>query len=151
MRVVIQRVAKAKVEVEGRTVGRIGPGLVVLVAVCAGDTDRDLAFIRKKILQLRIFPDDAGRMNRSLLEGGHSILLVSQFTLYGDCRKGNRPSFSRAAPADAARTEYRRLAETLRELGVVVETGRFGAMMALSLVNDGPVTLIVDSRKDAYL
>jgi D-tyrosyl-tRNA(Tyr) deacylase len=150
MRVVIQRVSNAKVEVEGRTVGRIGPGLAVLVAVGAGDTDRDLAFIRKKILQLRIFPDEAGRMNRSLLEAGHSILLVSQFTLYGDCRKGNRPSFSRAAPAAAAREEYRRLAEALREAGVVVETGRFGAMMALSLVNDGPVTLIVDSRKDAY-
>jgi D-tyrosyl-tRNA(Tyr) deacylase len=150
MRVVIQRVSNAKVEVEGRTVGRIGPGLAVLVAVGAGDTDRDLAFIRKKILQLRIFPDEAGRMNRSLLEAGHSILLVSQFTLYGDCRKGNRPSFSRAAPPAAAREEYRRLAEALREAGVVVETGRFGAMMALSLVNDGPVTLIVDSRKDAY-
>ena len=150
MRIVIQRVSKAKVEVDGRTVGLIGPGLVVLVAVCAGDTDRDLAFIRKKILQLRVFPDCAGKMNRSLLESGHSILLVSQFTLYGDCRKGNRPSFSRAAPPDAARTEYRRLAKTLREAGVVVETGRFGTMMALSLVNDGPVTLIVDSRKDAY-
>lgn len=150
MRVVIQRVSKAKVEVEGRTVGRIGPGLAVLVAVCAGDTDRDLAFIRKKILQLRIFPDEAGRMNRSLMEAGHSILLVSQFTLYGDCRKGNRPSFSRAAPPAEARADYRRLAETLREAGVEVETGKFGAMMELSLVNDGPVTLIVDSRKDAY-
>ncbi len=150
MRVVIQRVSKAKVEVDGRAVGRIGPGLVVLVAVCAGDTDRDLAFIRKKILQLRVFPDGAGKMNRSLLEAGLSILLVSQFTLYGDCRKGNRPSFSRAAPHDAARTGYRRLADTLREAGVLVETGRFGAMMALSLVNDGPVTLILDSRKDAY-
>lgn len=150
MRVVIQRVSTAKVEVQGRTVGRIGPGLAVLVAVCAGDTDRDLAFIRKKILQLRIFPDEAGRMNRSLLDAGHSILLVSQFTLYGDCRKGNRPSFSRAAPPTAAREVYRRLAESLREAGVVVETGRFGAMMALSLVNDGPVTLIVDSRKDVY-
>ena len=150
MRVVIQRVSKAKVEVEGRTVGRIGPGLAVLVAISAGDTDRDLAFIRKKILQLRIFPDESGRMNRSLLETDHSILLVSQFTLYGDCRKGNRPSFSRAAPPDAARTAYRRLAETLREADVKVETGRFGAMMEFSLVNDGPVTLIVDSRKDAY-
>ena len=150
MRVVIQRVSTAKVEVQGRTVGRIGPGLAVLVAVCAGDADRDLAFIRKKILQLRIFPDEAGRMNRSLLEAGHSILLVSQFTLYGDCRKGNRPSFSRAAPPTAAREVYRRLAESLREAGVFVETGRFGAMMALSLVNDGPVTLIVDSRKDVY-
>ena len=150
MRIVIQRVSEARVEVEGRTVGRIGPGLAILVAVCAGDTDRDLAFIRKKILQLRIFPDEAGRMNRSLLEAGGSILLVSQFTLYGDCRKGNRPSFSRAAPPAAARAEYRRLAELLREAGVVVETGRFGAMMALSLVNDGPVTLIVDSRKDTY-
>ena len=150
MRIVIQRVSEARVEVEGRTVGRIGPGLAVLVAICAGDTDRDLAFIRKKILQLRIFPDDAGRMNRSLLEAGGSILLVSQFTLYGDCRKGNRPSFSRAAPPAAARAEYQRLAELLREAGVVVETGRFGAMMALSLVNDGPVTLIVDSRKDTY-
>ena len=149
MRVVIQRVSKAKVDVESRTVGRIGPGLAVLVAVCSGDTDRDLAFIRKKILQLRIFPDEAGRMNRSLLDAGGSILLVSQFTLYGDCRKGNRPSFSRAAPPVAARAEYRRLAESLREAGVVVETGRFGAMMELSLVNDGPVTLIVDSRKDA--
>ena len=150
MRVVIQRVSKAKVEVEGRTVGRIGPGLAVLVAISAGDTDRDLAFIRKKILQLRIFPDESGRMNRSLLETDHSILLVSQFTLYGDCRKGNRPSFSRAARPDAARTAYRRLAETLREAGAKVETGRFGAMMEFSLVNDGPVTLIVDSRKDAY-
>jgi len=150
MRVVIQRVSKAKVELEGRTVGRIGPGLAVLVAISAGDTDRDLAFIRKKILQLRIFPDESGRMNRSLLETDRSILLVSQFTLYGDCRKGNRPSFSRAAPPDAARTAYRRLAETLREAGVKVETGRFGAMMEFSLVNDGPVTLVVDSRKDAY-
>lgn len=150
MRVVIQRVSMAEVEVQGRTVGRIGPGLAVLVAVCAGDTDRDLAFIRKKILQLRIFPDEAGRMNRSLLEAGHSILLVSQFTLYGDCRKGNRPSFSRAAPPTAAREIYRRLAASLREAEVVVETGRFGAMMDLSLVNDGPVTLIVDSRKDVY-
>ena len=150
MRVVIQRVSKAKVEVEGGTVGRIGPGLVVLVAVRAGDGDRDLAFIRKKILQLRVFPDDAGKMNRSLVETGHSILLVSQFTLYGDCRKGNRPSFSRAAPPNAARSAYRRLAETLREAGVAVETGRFGAMMALSLVNDGPVTLIVDSARDVY-
>ena len=149
MRVVIQRVSKAKVEVEGRPVGRIGPGLAVLVAVHAGDTDRDLAFIRKKILQLRIFPDEAGRMNRSLPEAGGAILLVSQFTLYGDCRKGNRPSFSRAAPSAAAREDYRRLAESLREAGVVVETGRFGAMMELTLVNDGPVTLIVDSRKDA--
>ena len=149
MRVVIQRVSKAKVEVEGRTVGRIGPGLAVLVAVRAGDTDQDLAFIRKKILQLRIFPDEAGRMNRSLPEAGGSILLVSQFTLFGDCRKGNRPSFSRAAPPVTARDDYRRLAESLREAGVVVETGRFGAMMELSLVNDGPVTLIVDSRKDA--
>lgn len=150
MRVVIQRVSMAEVEVQGRTVGRIGPGLAVLVAVSAGDTGRDLAFIRKKILQLRIFPDEAGRMNRSLLEAGHSILLVSQFTLYGDCRKGNRPSFSRAAPPTAAREIYRRLAASLREAGVVVETGRFGAMMDLSLVNDGPVTLIVDSRKDVY-
>lgn len=150
MRVVIQRVSKAEVEVGGRTVGRIGAGLVVLVAVGAGDSGRDLAFIRKKILQLRVFPDEDGKMNRSLLDAGHSILLVSQFTLYGDCRKGNRPSFSRAAPPAAARAEYRRLAETLREAGVVVETGRFGAMMELSLVNDGPVTLIVDSRKDAY-
>ena len=149
MRIVIQRVSKAKVEVEGRPVGRIGPGLAVLVAVHAGDTDRDLAFIRKKILQLRIFPDEAGRMNRSLLQAGGAILLVSQFTLYGDCRKGNRPSFSRAAPPAAAREDYRRLAESLREAGAVVETGRFGAMMELSLVNDGPVTLIVDSRKDA--
>ena len=150
MRVVIQRVSKAEVEVEGRTLGRIGPGLVVLVAVCAGDTDRDLAFIRRKILQLRVFPDEDGKMNRSLLDAGHSILLVSQFTLYGDCRKGNRPSFSRAAPPDVARVRYRQLAQTLREADVVVETGRFGAMMALSLVNDGPVTLIVDSRKDVY-
>lgn len=150
MRAVIQRVSRAKVAVEGRTVGRIGPGLVVLAAVAAGDTDKDLAFIRKKILQLRIFPDEAGKMNRSLLDAGHSILLVSQFTLYGDCRKGNRPSFSRAAPPDAARTEYRRLGAMLREAGVEVETGRFGAMMELSLVNDGPVTLIVDSRKAAY-
>ena len=150
MRAVIQRVSRAKVEVEGRTVGRIGPGLVVLAAVAAGDTDKDLAFIRKKILQLRIFPDEAGKMNHSLLDAGHSILLVSQFTLYGDCRKGNRPSFSRAAPPDVARTEYRRLEVMLREAGVEVETGRFGAMMELSLVNDGPVTLIVDSRRDAY-
>jgi len=150
MRVVIQRVSRAEVKVEGRAVGRIGRGLVVLAAVGAGDTDRDLAFIRKKILQLRVFPDEAGKMNLSLLDAGHSVLLVSQFTLYGDCRKGNRPSFSMAAAPDAARIEYRRLAETLREAGVKVETGRFGAMMELSLVNDGPVTLIVDSRKDAY-
>lgn len=147
MRAVIQRVDSAEVSVDGVRVGTIGPGLLVLIAVENGDGDADLEFMRRKIVQLRIFNDADGRMNRSVAEAQGSILLVSQFTLYGDCRKGNRPSYSRAAgPADAE-LWYLRLADALRASGLHVETGVFQAMMKVHLVNDGPVTLILDSRK----
>ena len=148
MRAVIQRVLRAEVEVDSQIVGLIGPGLVVMVAVCVGDTEKDLEFIGKKILQLRIFQDKQGKMDCSVLETGLSILLVSQVTLYGDCGKGNRPSYSRAAPPSVALREYNRLVRILRDSGAVVETGQFGSMMHLSLVNDGPVTLIVDSGRN---
>ncbi len=150
MRAVIQRVTRAEVTVDGVITGAIGRGMVVLVAVEAGDGEQDLAFMAAKLSRLRIFDDDQGRMNRSILEVGGAVLLVSQFTLYGDCRKGNRPSYSRAAGPETAEYWYRRLAESLRERGLQVETGVFRAMMQVHLVNDGPVTLILDSRKELF-
>ncbi|GAB4119172.1 MAG: D-aminoacyl-tRNA deacylase [Acidobacteriota bacterium] len=150
MRAVVQRVTQAEVTVDGTVTGAIGHGMVVLVAVETGDGEDDLAFMAHKLAQLRIFDDEAGRMNRSIMETGGAILLVSQFTLYGDCRKGNRPSYSRAAGPEAAEYWYRRLADALREKGLRVETGVFRAMMQVRLVNDGPVTLILDSRKEFF-
>jgi D-tyrosyl-tRNA(Tyr) deacylase len=145
MRAVIQRVTYAKVEVEGVVRGEIGPGALVLLGVTKSDTPAEAEFLASKAVHLRIFNDDAGKMNRSLLETGGAMLAVSQFTLYGDCRKGRRPSFEDAAPAEQARTLYAHFVEAVKRLGARVETGVFQAHMQVSLLNDGPVTLIVDS------
>ena len=148
MRAVIQRVEKASVTVDGTEVGAISRGLVVLLAIEVGDGEPDLSFLERKILNLRIFEDQQGKMNRSLQEVKGELLVVSQFTLYGDCRKGNRPSYSRAASPAEAEKLYRKLLERIRLQRVRVECGQFQAMMKLNLVNDGPVTLIVDSRRE---
>jgi len=131
--------------VDGRTTGEIGRGLVVLLAISRSDTRKDADWMAGKITGLRIFPDETGKMNRGVLEAGGALLAVSQFTLYGDCRKGRRPSFDRAAGPGQARNLYEYFVEACRKLGARVETGVFQASMALHLVNDGPVTLIVDS------
>jgi D-tyrosyl-tRNA(Tyr) deacylase len=144
MRAVIQRVTYAKVEVEGIVRGEIGPGVMALLGVSRTDRVEDAELLAAKVLQLRIFNDDAGKMNRSLLDTGGAMLAVSQFTLYGDCRKGRRPSFDDAAPADQARELYELFVAAARRLGARVETGVFQAHMAVTLLNDGPVTLIVE-------
>ncbi len=145
MRAVVQRVTQARVEVDGSVAGEIGPGLLVLLGVGKPDTAADAEFLADKIAGLRIFSDAAGKMNLSLVDTGGAMLAVSQFTLYGDCRKGRRPSFDHAAPADQARALYMHFIEAARRAGVRVETGVFQAHMSVSLVNDGPVTLIVES------
>ncbi len=147
MRAVVQRVTRAEVRVEGRLVGGIGRGLLVLLGIARDDTPEAGKVLAEKIVNLRIFDDDQGRMNRSLLEAGGAVLCVSQFTLYGDCRKGRRPSYERAAPPETARALYDSFVESLRVLGVKVETGEFRAMMDVALVNDGPVTLLLDSER----
>jgi D-tyrosyl-tRNA(Tyr) deacylase len=141
---VLQRVSEAAVTVDGETVGRIGRGIVVFVAVLAGDRPDDAAELGARIAEYRIFEDEAGKMNRSVVEIGGSALLVSQFTLAADGGKGRRPSFDRAAPPDFARERLAELANKLRELGVPVETGRFGASMRVALVNDGPATFVLE-------
>ena len=147
MRTVVQKVLRAEVRVEGETVGRIGPGMLILAAVKKRDTPEDAQALAEKLVQLRIFADETGKMNRSLLDVGGEILCVSQFTLYGDCRKGRRPGYERAArPEDAAQL-FEQFLSGLRALAPKVETGRFQAMMEVELVNDGPVTLLVDSEK----
>jgi D-tyrosyl-tRNA(Tyr) deacylase len=147
MRAVIQRVTRASVEVEGRTVGKIQSGLVVLVGVAKGDNDADVSYLADKIPSLRIFSDDSGKMNRSLTELGGGILAVSQFTLLGDIRKGRRPGFDQAADPAAARALFDQFVAALRAVsGLRVETGLFGAHMNVELVNDGPVTFVLDSR-----
>ena len=146
VRVILQRVAHASVRVDGSIVGGIGPGALLLVGIGRGDGEPELEWMARKIAGLRVFPDEEGRMNRSVLEAGGSLLSVSQFTLYGDCRKGRRPSFVGAEDPDRARGLHDRFVELLREQGVSrVETGRFGAMMSVELLNDGPVTLILES------
>ncbi|HWZ32636.1 MAG TPA: D-aminoacyl-tRNA deacylase [Bryobacteraceae bacterium] len=145
MRAVLQRVTMARVEVEGAVVGEIGAGLLILLGVTKTDTAPQAELLADKILNLRIFSDDAGKMNRSLLDTGGALLVVSQFTLYGDCRKGRRPSFDQAAPAEQAKTLYEQFVEAARRSGVRVETGVFQAHMAVSLLNDGPVTLIIEA------
>jgi len=145
MRAVVQRVTEARVEVDGTIVGEIGAGLLVLLGVAKGDAAAGADFLVDKILNLRIFADDDGKMNRSLLDTGGALLVVSQFTLYGDCRKGRRPSFDLAAPAEQARSLYEHFVAAARRAGVRVETGVFQATMAVSLVNDGPVTLVIES------
>jgi D-tyrosyl-tRNA(Tyr) deacylase len=146
MKSVIQRVSRAKVEVDGVVSGEIGAGFLVLLGTARGDTPADADFLAEKIVNLRIFRDDAGKMNRSLLDVGGSLLVVSQFTLYGDCRKGRRPSFDQAAPSEEARALYEYFVSAVRRVCPRVETGVFQAHMEVSLVNDGPVTLIVESR-----
>lgn len=144
MRCVVQRSGAASVRVEGRLTGAIERGLVVLAAFAAGDTEREMRWMARKLPALRIFPDDEGRMNRSLRDVGGGILLVSQFTLYGDCHKGNRPSFIGSAPPDQAREQYERFGGILRQEWPEVAEGEFGAMMKVELTNDGPVTLVID-------
>lgn len=146
MRVVVQRTKQASVVVDDKTVGQIDFGFMLLVGVTHDDTEEDVAFLAEKIVNLRIFEDEAGKMNLSLLDVGGQILSVSQFTLYGDCRKGRRPNFMSAAKPDVAENLYNLLNEKLREKGVKVETGIFGAMMDVQLLNHGPVTLIVESK-----
>ena len=147
MRAVIQRVSQAAVAVEGREVARIGSGLLVLLAVGADDTEEDAAYVAEKTANLRIFPDEAGRFDRSALDVGGEVLLVSQFTLYGDVRRGRRPSFSGAAPPDQARETFERTAARFEAAGLTVRTGRFQETMEVSLVNDGPVTIYLDSAE----
>lgn len=147
MRAVVQRVRQARVEVRGSVQGEIGPGLLVFLGVGSGDTEKDCAYVANKAAHLRVFPDEQGMMNRSVSDVGGSILVVSQFTLWGDCRKGRRPSFVRAASPETARVLYERVADLLRGLGLVVETGVFQEMMDVHLINDGPVTLLIDSEK----
>src|ERR1700733_9963940 len=147
MRAVLQRVARAAVEVDGTCVGRIERGWLVLLGIAKGDTEDDAGWMAEKVLQLRGFEDDAGKMNRSVQDVGGSVLIVSQFTLLGDCRGGRRPSFTAAAdPAEAERL-YLHCAKLLADSGLVVARGVFRAMMKVELVNDGPVTLLLDSRK----
>lgn len=147
MRAVVQRVSRASVRVDGATVGEIGPGLLALIGVADDDGPADATYIAGKIRDLRVFEDDNGKMNRALSDVGGAVLAVSQFTLYGDCRKGRRPSFDRAAPPDAGRTLFDAVVHELRAAGVRVDTGRFQSHMAVDLVNDGPVTILLDSRK----
>ncbi len=145
MRAVIQRVSSASVSIDGEVVSRIGVGLVVLAAVGRDDTDADADYIVDKTVHLRVFPDAEGRFDRSVEDVGGSLLVVSQFTLYGDVRRGRRPSFTEAAPPDEAVARFADVVERFRATGVPVETGQFQAMMDVALVNDGPVTLILDS------
>ncbi len=147
MRLVIQRVLESSVSVDGKVVGSIGKGFMVLCGVEDGDTQEDLRYCVEKTAGLRIFEDDAGKMNRSILDVGGEILAVSQFTLHGDARHGRRPSFSTAARPDLAVPMYEAYCKGLREKGIHVETGIFQADMKVSLVNDGPVTLLLDSRR----
>jgi D-tyrosyl-tRNA(Tyr) deacylase len=149
MRVVIQRVASAAVHVRGETVAAIGPGLLVYAAFTAADGERDLAWMAEKIAHLRIFEDAAGKMNRSLLEAGGQALVVSQFTLYGDARKGRRPSFDGAAPAEIARPLFARFVEALAARGLPASAGRFQDVMQVESINDGPVTILLDSPAPA--
>lgn len=146
MKAVIQRVTEASVEVEGRVVGRIGQGLLVLLAVAKGDGESDGRFLVEKLRTLRIFADEAGKMNRSLTDIGGSVLLVSQFTLLGNTRNGRRPSFDEAAPPEEGKRWYEQVTRDLQAQGTVVETGVFGAHMKVKLLNDGPVTFVLDSR-----
>jgi D-aminoacyl-tRNA deacylase len=147
MRAVVQRVSRARVTVEGRVAGEIAAGLVVLLGVGRNDTSPVAAKMAEKIANLRIFEDDQGKMNRSLLDVHGSALVVSQFTLYGDARGQRRPSFIAAAPPEQAKKLYEAFGEALRNFGITVATGIFGAMMSVELVNEGPVTILLDSEK----
>jgi D-tyrosyl-tRNA(Tyr) deacylase len=145
MRAVVQRVSRAGVTVDGEVVGAVGRGLLVLLGVAPSDTEAGARWLADKVVGLRIFPDDEGKMNRDVTETGGGVLVVSQFTLYGDCRKGRRPSFVGAAAPELAEPLYEAFVAAVRAQGVPAATGRFGAMMQVELVNDGPVTLLVDT------
>ena len=145
MRAVVQRVKESHVTVADEIVARIGHGLLVLLGVAKDDTSKDAVYLANKISHLRIFEDDQGKMNRSLLETGGSMMVVSQFTLLGDCRKGRRPSFIQAARPEDADHLYESFTQLVRDMGIDVKTGRFRTMMAVSLINDGPVTIIIES------
>ncbi|HVO85440.1 MAG TPA: D-aminoacyl-tRNA deacylase [Syntrophobacteria bacterium] len=147
MRAVVQRVREASVQVAGEVVGSIGPGLLVLLGVGQQDEPEDAVYLADKVVNLRIFADDQGKMNRSLVDVGGALLVVSQFTLWGDCRKGRRPSFVAAAEPEKARALYQVFMRHAADLGVEVASGRFQELMQVSLVNDGPVTLLLDSAK----
>lgn len=147
MRAVLQRVSSASVTVEGAVVGAIEAGVLVLLGVGQEDSEADAEYLAERILGLRIFPDAAGKMNRSVLESGGGLLVVSQFTLYGDTRKGRRPSFDGAAPPERARWLYERFVEMARARGAMVATGVFQASMSVALVNEGPVTFVMESRR----
>jgi D-tyrosyl-tRNA(Tyr) deacylase len=147
MRAVVQRVTSARVTVADRETGRCEAGVLVLLGISPDDGDAEAKWLADKVVNLRIFPDDEGKMNRSLLDAGGSALVVSQFTLYGDARKGRRPSFIRAAEGPEAEATYEKTVALMRELGVETGTGEFGADMQVSLVNDGPVTILLDSEK----
>jgi len=149
VRAVIQRVSEASVAVGGRRIAAVGPGVLILLGVGRGDDERDASYLADKIAHLRILADDEQKMNRSLLDAAGEALVISQFTLHGDCRKGRRPGFTRAAPPEEAERLYEYFASELSARGVPTRTGEFGAMMAVSLVNDGPVTLIIDSPSEA--
>jgi D-tyrosyl-tRNA(Tyr) deacylase len=148
MRAVIQRVAEAGVDIDGERVSSIGPGLLVLAAFRTGDGDEELEWMARKCIEIRVFEDNEGKMNRSVQEVGGELLVVSQFTLYGNCRKGRRPAYTESASAEDAERLYRRFLEMLRERYGRVAEGVFGAKMRVHLVNDGPVTLIVDRERN---
>jgi D-tyrosyl-tRNA(Tyr) deacylase len=147
MRAVVQRVSRAKVTIDGRTSGEIGLGLLVLLGVGREDTEADVEYLCGKIAALRIFEDSDGKMNRSVADAGGSVLAVSQFTLYGDVRRGKRPSFDDAAPPEQARALYELFIQRIQATGLRCETGRFQEMMQVELVNEGPVTILLDSKK----
>ena len=147
MRAVIQRVSQAQVTTDSKVVGSIGPGLLVLLGVSRDDGETDASYLATKTAGLRIFEDDGGKMNRSVLDISGQVLVVSQFTLFGDCRRGRRPSFDDAAPPALADELYQRYVDHLRQQGLQVETGTFQAMMKVELANEGPVTILLDSKK----
>ncbi|OAA91853.1 D-aminoacyl-tRNA deacylase [Clostridium ljungdahlii] len=147
MRAVVQRVNSSKVEVEGKVIGQIQKGLNVLLGISKEDTDEDIIYMRDKILNLRIFEDENGKLNKSLLDVNGEIIIISQFTLYGDCRRGRRPSFIEALGGDEAEKIYEKFVGQCRDLVGKVETGKFGADMLVSIENDGPVTIMIDSKK----
>lgn len=145
MRALLQRVVRGSVEVDGEIIGRIGPGLVILLGVGRGDDEDDADYLARRVANLRIFSDEQGRMNRSVIEAGGEVLAVSQFTLYADTSRGRRPGFSEAAPPEEAEALYERFVAQLRGHGLTVETGRFQASMKVEIINDGPVTMMLES------